>query len=90
MDESNKLLQMDVIYKALEDGWSVKKSANKTFEFTKRHTQLDDKYKGLVVFSKNNGKICEDIQKHIENTRESMDKRYERSVSVPVKKSELN
>lgn len=86
-----KKMQMDVIYKALEDGWSVKKMNNeKTFEFTKKQNQLEEKFKGLVIFSKNKTNICEDIQKHIENLDVSKDKKYERSFSVPNKKSGLN
>lgn len=65
-EEYKKTLRMNIINKALEDGWSVKKSNSdsKTFEFTKNES-LENDYKGLVIFSKSN--ICEDIQKHLNN-----------------------
>ena len=72
-EEHKKQMRMNIIYKALEDGWAVKKSENdsKTFEFTKNKSLKDD-YKGLVIFSKSNIStnglnICDDIQKHLEN-----------------------
>ncbi len=67
-EDQKKLIRMNIIYKALEDGWSVRKSNNeaKTFEFTKNKL-LEDEYKGLVIFSKAN--ICDDIQKHLENLK---------------------
>ncbi len=101
-EEQKKITRMSIIYKALEDGWVVKKSNNdsKTFEFTKNKSLKDD-YKGLVIFSKSNMSdvsgltICDDIQKHLENIKRSDDKKDEkddnksskRSVSTPIIKN---
>jgi hypothetical protein len=90
-EDQKKMVRMNIIYKALEDGWSVKKSNadSKTFEFTKNKL-LDNDYKGLVVFSKTN--ICEDIQKHLENIKNDhkIDEQKaisKRSVSTPIIKN---
>ena len=85
-EEQKKILRMNIIYKALEDGWSVKKSNidSKTFEFTKNKS-LENDYKGLVIFSKSN--ICDDIQKHLENLKkcdERPNEKGKRSVSTPI------
>lgn len=94
-EEQKKTIRMNIIYKALEDGWSVRKSDNnsETFEFTKNKS-LEEDYRGLIIFSKsNNANICEDIQKHLENLKEKLkdkdkrDKKHERSISTPVIKS---
>jgi len=93
-EEQKKLMRMKMIYGALEQGWSVKKTDNnsKTFEFTKNKS-LDDDYKGLVVFCKNSSNVCDDIQKHLENLKEKKadhkkaDKKPERSISTPVTKT---
>lgn len=89
-EEDKKTLCMNVIYKALEDGWSVKKSdiGSKTFEFTK-NGMINNDYKGLVVIGKNYN-IMDDINNHLEQLRRCDIKRYEskRSISVPVKKNE--
>lgn len=98
-EERKKIMRMNIIYKALEDGWSVKKSDNdsKTFEFTKNKS-LEEEYRGLVIFGRNNGSICDDIQKHLENLNDrkkidkpdkvdKTDKKHERSVSTPVTKT---
>lgn len=89
-EEQKKIIRMKIIYRALEDGWSVKRSDtdSKTFEFTKNKS-LDDKYKGLVIFGRNgSANICEDIQKHLENlsSQKKAEKKYERSVSAPITK----
>ncbi len=96
-EEQKKTMRMNIIYNALEDGWSVKKSNvdSKTFEFTKTQ-QLENDYRGLVIFSKSN--ICEDIKKHLENisTQRDIKKNDEpqrindkskRSVSTPIIKN---
>ncbi len=96
-EEQKKQMRMNTIYKALENGWSVKKSGNnsKMFEFTKNQSLKDD-YKGLVIFSKSN--ICDDIQKHLENididkkdidkkVKDKGDKNSKRSVSTPIIKN---
>jgi len=92
-EEQKKLVRMNIIYKALEDGWSVKKSDNnsKTFEFTKNKS-LEDDYKGLIIFSKSN--VCDDILQHLENikkiekssekTSEKNHQESKRSVSTPI------
>lgn len=88
-NDHRKITKMNIIYKALEDGWSVKKSGinSQTFEFTKSHS-LDEHYKGLVIFTKEN--ICNDIQNHLENLKnhESLEKtkkvNSKRSISTPV------
>jgi len=91
-EERKKMIRMNIIYKALEDGWSVKKTENnsKTFEFTKNKS-LENDYKGLVIFSKsaNNKNICDDIQKHLDNlkTSEKSEKKPTRSVSTPIIKN---
>jgi archaellum component FlaF (FlaF/FlaG flagellin family) len=97
-EEEQKLTRMSMIYKALEDGWSVRKTDNtdKTFEFTK-YKSLENDYKGLVVFGRNNNSftqvnnICDDIQKHLENkikTNINIKKTdSKRSVSTPVTKT---
>ena len=88
--EEQKIIRMKIIYEALEQGWSVKKSDNdpKTFEFTKNKS-LEEDYKGLVVFCKNNNSnICDDIQKHLE-LKKKIDKKYERSVSTPIIKNDI-
>lgn len=43
-EEKKKLMRMKTIYKALEDGWTVKKSDStpKTFEFTKGNSKTVD------------------------------------------------
>jgi hypothetical protein len=91
-EDQKKLIRMNIIYKALEDGWSVRKSGtdSRTFEFTKNKS-LENDYKGLVIFSKSN--ICDDIQKHLENIKRSDDKKTDkkpdtkRSVSTPIIKN---
>jgi hypothetical protein len=89
-EEEKKTIRMNIIYKALEDGWSVKKSnvGSKTFEFTKNKL-LENHYKGLVIFSKSN--VCEDIQKHLENIKRDdkldLDQKGKRSVSTPIIKN---
>lgn len=81
--------RMKIIYKALEDGWSVKKSNtdSKTFEFTKNQS-LENDYKGLVIFSNSINCISEDIQKHLENIKKYDHKKPERSISTPIIKKE--
>lgn len=91
IEEQKKIMRMKMIYGALEQGWSVKKSDNdpRTFEFT-RTKLLEEDYRGLIVFCKNNSlqplNICDDIQKHLELKKKS-DKKHERSVSAPITKS---
>ena len=87
IEEQKKMVRMKMIYGALEQGWSVKKSDNnpRTFEFTKTKS-LEEEYKGLIVFCKNNINICDDIQKHLE-LKKKIEKKHERSVSTPVTKS---
>jgi hypothetical protein len=95
-DEQKKLLKMDIISRALDDGWTVKKSSlgPKTFEFTK-HQQMEDSYKGLVIFSKPNAAtLSEDIQKHLDNVNRSSGPdtqkdapKGKRSVSTPIIKN---
>ena len=88
IEEQKKITRMKIIYGALEQGWSVKKSDNdpRTFEFTKTKS-LEEDYKGLVVFCKNNSSnICADIQKHLE-LKKKIEKKHERSVSTPVTKT---
>jgi hypothetical protein len=53
---------------------------------------LNEEYKGLVIFCKNNSNnICDDIQKHLENTKKTDKKpdikKHERSVSTPITKT---
>lgn len=94
-NEQKKLMKMNIIYKALEEGWSVKKSDidSKTFEFTKNRS-LEDDYKGLVIFSKTN--ICDDVQKHLDNVKKNGEKekkidkfdKSKRSVSTPIIKND--
>jgi len=99
-EDSKKLNRLNVIYKALEDGWTVKKSNinSKTFEFTKNQS-LDSDYKGLVVFS-NKATICEEIQQHLDTrksikmqgsqgTQESQEivQKTKRSISTPILKN---
>ncbi len=89
-EEQQKIVRMNVIYSALENGWSIKKSVtdSKTFEFTKNQL-LDDEYKGLVVFSKSD--VCKDIQSHLENIKKNenkkIDEKGKRSVSTPIIKN---
>jgi hypothetical protein len=95
-EEQKKQMRMNVIYKALEEGWSVKKTGNdsKTFEFSKKKSLKED-YKGLVIFSKSAGpNICDDIEKHLENIERTDEKKGEkgaknskRSVSTPIIKN---
>lgn len=79
--------KMKIIYNALENGWSIKKSdtINKAFEFTK-DVPIEEDYKGLVVFSKNS--MPEDIENHIRNIdRIKKQKSKKRSISAPVYKN---
>ena len=88
-EEDKKMSRMNVIYKALEDGWTVKKSPvdSRTFEFTKNQS-MDFNYRGLIIFS-TKPSICEDIQNHLENLRKS-DRGHsappakKRSISTPI------
>ena len=85
-DEQKKLTRMHIIYKALEDGWTVKKSNNnpKTFEFTKNQS-LGMDYRGLIIYS-NKTTICEEIQQHLESLKESEGSvKAKRSISAPIK-----
>ncbi len=68
-DNEKKLERMNIIYKALEDGWTVKKSSlnSKTFEFSK-NLSIDTQYKGLIIFS-NNVSMYEDIQNQLSNIK---------------------
>ena len=34
-EEESKTVRMQTIYRALEDGWTVKKNGSRTYEFTK-------------------------------------------------------
>lgn len=88
-EDKKKAMRMNIIYKALENGWSVKKSSNdsRTFEFTKSQS-LDNDYKGLVVFSKSN--VCEDIQKHLENVKKHEQKHEQRYVKKPEGKRSVS
>ncbi len=67
----NDNLKMEVIYKALENGWTVKKSStdSRTFEFSKSDLIKTD-YKGLLIFTKSN--VCEDICANIKNHLEQL------------------
>jgi len=81
---------VNVVFKALDDGWSVKKSSNdtKTFEFVKKQS-LGDDYKGLVVFLGGGNideDICNNVQKHLElksSVKEEI-KKGKRSISTPI------
>jgi len=88
--EQKKLNRMQIIYAALEDGWTVKKSDinPKTFEFTKNQS-LDIHYRGLIILS-NKTTICEEIQKHLGALschKELNHKTKKRSISAPILKS---
>jgi len=71
-DEEKKLTRMHIIYKAIEDGWIVKKNTNcpRTYEFTKPCIS-NIVSKNLIIFSRSN--ILEDIESHINNI--SLDKK---------------
>jgi hypothetical protein len=90
-DEKKKLEErMHIIYKALDDGWTVKKSStdSKTFEFTKNQS-LNINYRGLIIFS-NKPAIFEELQKHLSvlnSYKGSDDRNFKRSVSTPILKS---
>lgn len=91
-EQERKKIYMDVIYKALEDGWSVKKSDNgsRTFEFTK-NKKLHDDFKGLLVVG-NNEHMMENIQNHMDQLdliRSRKAKKKARSISTPVTKLNL-
>lgn len=99
IEEQKKIIKMNIIYKALEDGWSVKKSNSdsKTFEFTKNDS-INKDYNGLIIYSKSSN-IYQDVQKHLDciknykfNKKEHKDnqdkeKKNERSISVPLTKN---
>jgi hypothetical protein len=86
MDNS---IKMSIIYKALEDGWSVKRSETdpKTFEFTKGiGSSIENE---LKVIKSIKSIVCKEIlSKQLEN--EQSIPRSTRSVSTPIIKNNLN
>lgn len=83
-EEQKRITRMNIIYKAIEDGWSVKKSNkdSRTFEFTKT---VEKEHKGLLII----GKSTNDVQKQYENINSVIDDKNDkndkkRSMSTPI------
>jgi hypothetical protein len=77
-EEDKKNERMKIIYKALEEGWTVKKSDNdkKTFEFSKN---ISNNFKGTILHG--SPLLLNNIQ-DIQNS-----KKITKSVSAPIFKN---
>jgi len=90
-DEEKKNIRMNVIYEALRNGWSVRKSdvGDSTFEFTKNQVPIrpmtDDNKQGLIIFTKKTS-LLDEIKQHFENIntiKNSKNNKLRKSVSTP-------
>ncbi len=80
--------RMKVINKALEDGWTVRKSTtnSKAFELTKHFSKENSGYPNLFIFNSQTS-LDENINNHLVLLREIRDNklnRLKKSVSNPI------
>jgi hypothetical protein len=86
-EEDKKTERMKIIYKALEEGWTVKKTNpdTKTFEFSKNNS-TDPNFKGLVIYS--NSELLNKIHDISQSYRtDKTDRKITKSASVPIFKN---
>lgn len=82
-EDQKKTSRMNIIYNALEDGWTVKKLLDKknTYEFV-RSNLIETEWKGLFIISTKSNTL-EEIGDHITNINKIRHKNRKKIKSFP-------